>query len=170
MENTEPKSLPGENNMGINTNKQQINISISKNEKQKTQKKKKKVKRKKSAEKCLQNMEIYFNNVRGLKTKWDSIQEIISENKPDIVGLVETHLEKKEVIGEIDGYTIIRSERTEKEGGGILVALKNKYKNVCVEKETRETKHLEQVWLHIGGKTKYKVGTVYLPQGEKLLK
>ena len=55
-------------------------------------------------------MKIYFNNIRWLKTKWESFTDIVEEYNPDFIGLVETHLEEKEIIEKIEGYVTIRSE------------------------------------------------------------
>ncbi len=50
----------------------------------------------------------------------------------------------------------------------MLIAIKDKYKNVLIELETDETNEMESIWVKVGTKTKYKIGVVYLPQGEKL--
>ena len=61
---------------------------------------------------------------------------------------------------------MIRRDRNN-EGGGVLLAVKTKYKNCTFEIETESTKHLEELWVRMGTKTKYSVGIVYSPQGEK---
>ena len=54
---------------------------------------------------------IYYDNVRGVKSKLNSIQDYAKELEPTIICLVETHLATKEKI-EIEGYTITLRYRT----------------------------------------------------------
>ena len=96
--------------------------SIKKKNKEQKNKKSKKVRRAESSEKKLKKMSVYFNNVRGIKSKMESLKEIIEELQPDVLGIVETHLDKEEKLEEIEGYITIREER-EKKGGGVLMAI-----------------------------------------------
>eukprot|EP00794_Sanderia_malayensis_P011462 gene11462-12660_t len=144
-------------------NKNEENEEISKRQGQV----KKKTKIKKTKEKSLRHAKIYFNNVPSIKSKIDSIQEIIEEEKPDIVGLVETHLEEHENI-HFEDYIIIRRDRGSR-GGGILIAIREKFKILCIEcKSQNEDSNLESIRILLGGRTKYKVGVIYAPQGNKL--
>eukprot|EP00794_Sanderia_malayensis_P006438 gene6438-7168_t len=144
-------------------NKNEENEEISKRQGQV----KKKTKIKKTKEKSLRHVKIYFNNIPSIKSKIDSIQEIIEEEKPDIVGLVETHLEEHENI-HFEDYIIIRRDRGSR-GGGILIAIREKFKNLCIEcKSQNEDSNLESIRILLGGRTKYKVGVIYAPQGNKL--
>ena len=70
----------------------------------------------------LKNMKIMYHNIRGLKSKLDSLCEIVEEEKPDIVAIIETMLDNKDEI-QIGGYEIFRKDRISG-GGGILVAVK----------------------------------------------
>ena len=83
-----------------------------------------------------------------MKSKMESIKEIIKEEKPDIIGLVETHLQEGEFV-KIEGYVIIRNDRNQK-GGGVLMGIKEKYRNVYVKKEIEKINNLESIWIHIG--------------------
>ena len=102
------------------------------------------------------------NNVRGVKTKITSIKEIIEEEKPTIIGLVENKLREEDLI-EIEGYEIKRMER-EEEGGGVLLAYRESIKNiVMVVREVN--KNCEMLWIKINnGKIKIRVGVIYMPQ------
>lgn len=122
-----------------------------------------KVKRSKTTEKALRNMMVYFINARGLKSKLDSMEEIIDELKPDIIGIVESHLDSKDIIT-IEGYHIVRNDRNS-EGGGVMIAVKEKYKHVTME-VTQKRENAESIWITIGNKTKYRAGVVYVPKGD----
>ena len=93
--------------------------------------KKKKVRRKRTINKKIDNIRIYYINIRGIKSKIQTLKSIIKEEKPDIVGIVETMLDEKENIN-IEGYKIIRNDRNG-EGGGVLIAVKEKLWNITIE-------------------------------------
>ena len=86
---------------------------------------KKRVKRKKTKEKKLTNLKIYYVNIRGIRSKIVSLEEILERTKPDVLGIVETHLEEGEEL-EIEGYNCIRKDRN-KDGGGVLIAIRKEY-------------------------------------------
>ena len=56
----------------------------------------KRVKRKKTIAKRLRKMKMYFVNIRGIKNKMQSLKQIIEEENPDVVGIVETLLTENE--------------------------------------------------------------------------
>ena len=61
---------------------------------------------------ALTNFKVFYQNVRGLKSKVDSIIETISGYLPILICLVETHLQKEEEI-RIQGYSeIFRNDRS----------------------------------------------------------
>ena len=43
----------------------------------------------------LEDFKIFYQNVRGLKSKINALDEVIDEYKPNLICLVETHLTKK---------------------------------------------------------------------------
>ena len=89
----------------------------------KIKKNKKKTRRGKSINKKLRdNLDIYYINIRGIKSKIESLESILDERKPDIVGIVETMLDSKDEI-QIKGYKTFRNDR-DKDGGGVMVAVK----------------------------------------------
>ena len=126
----------------------------------------KRTKRKKSIEKKLREITVYYNNIRGMKSKIDSLADAIEETKPTMFALVETHLEDGEVIEEIEGYIPIRNNRN-KFGGGVMIGVKEEIIGSVIQLETNNTKNIEQIWIEVGTKTKYKIGVIYLPRGEK---
>ena len=59
----------------------------------------------------LKDFKIYYQNVRGLKSKFDSLAETIDDYEPTLIRLVETHLSKEEQI-QIPRYKIFRNDGT----------------------------------------------------------
>ena len=61
----------------------------------------------------------FFNiNVRGVKSKLDSLESLLTSNDIDIAGITETHLNGNEQIY-VDGYQWYGHSREEKGGGGV---------------------------------------------------
>ena len=67
---------------------------------------KKKTRQSKKTKNALTNFKVFYQNIRGLKSKVDSIMETISDYQPILICLVETHLQKEEEI-RIPGYSQI---------------------------------------------------------------
>ena len=82
----------------------------------------KKTRRKRSMNKKLRCIKGYYMNIRGIKSKLESLQTIIEEERPDIIGMTETITAENDCI-EIKGYEMIRNDR-DNEGGGVLLAVK----------------------------------------------
>ena len=106
-------------------------------------------------------MKIYYVNIRGIKSKLESLRNIVEEEKPDIIGIAETMLDKTEDIT-IQGYKMIRNDR-DKEGGGVLLAVKEEYRHVTME-VNRNSIVEESIWISMGTKQKYRIGLIYAPQ------
>ena len=110
----------------------------------------------------LENLTIIYNNVRGFKSKVDSIEAILQELGPTIFCAVETHLDKKEDV-KIEGYEVKRLDGTAN-SGGILVAIKDTIKTVVVE--IIDYTEVGQIkWLKITNtKVTITLGVIYAPQ------
>ena len=110
----------------------------------------------------------YYLNIRGLKSKVESLKEIIIEEKPEVIGLVETMLDGKDKVV-MEGYTIYRNDRNG-DGGGVLIAIKDVLKGIMVEESNSKRKE-ESIWLSLtNNKTKIRIGIVYNPQENKTTK
>lgn len=80
-------------------------------------------------------LKIYYQNVRGLRTKTHNFYNQICCNDYDIVILVETWLNNNILSHELfdNRYTVYRRDRetsshhNKKDGGGVLIAVNNKY-------------------------------------------
>ena len=122
----------------------------------------KKTRRSKKIQNTLKNMVIYYCNIRGMKSKINSLGEIIEDKRPTIIVLVETWMHPKQKV-KIEGYDIYRNDR-DNTGGGILVAVDERIKNVTRE-VSRTTGDMESIWLTINNNTnKIRVGAVYIPK------
>ena len=64
----------------------------------------------------------------------------------------------------IPGYFIIRNDRNN-EGGGVLLAVKEQYKNITTE-VARINDIEESLWITIGSRTVYQVGIIYVAKGD----
>ena len=107
-------------------------------------------------------MKIMYNNINGIRTKQKSLERIIEEESPTIIGITETRLGEEDDLA-LPGYVIKRVDR--KSGaGGVLIAYKVCLKNVAVV--VREEKGEEEMlWIKFdNGKTRMRVGIVYMPQ------
>ena len=130
-------------------------------------KEKKKVKRGKKIRRRLEKCKVLYSNLRGLKSKQLSLEEIIAEENPTIIALVETGLEQNEEI-KFEGYRVIPKNKTDEgEGRGVLIAVKNELKHITTEVKQLE-KPGEQLWVRISnGRSNIRVGVVYAPQESK---
>ena len=79
----------------------------------------------------LKNLANLYVNIRGLKSKLDSLENIITEVDPSIMCLVETHLKETDQV-DVGGYTLVFRN----DSGGILVALKDTIKNIAIRIES----------------------------------
>ena len=87
------------------------NRNLTEEEEKKTETKHKKVKRGRRIKKNLENFKILYVNIRGIKSKVKSLENIAQEEKPTLIAIAETILEAKEKI-EIEGYAILPKNKT----------------------------------------------------------
>jgi len=110
----------------------------------------------------LEKFTIYYHNIRGIKSKWASLMNIIEEKQPTLVALVETHTKEQEMYERIPGYNIIRRERKEKEGGGIALIYKTStMQNMITILPSEEENEDIILWIKIANsRIRIKVGIV----------
>ena len=125
----------------------------------------KKTRRGKKNKNALRAFTILSDNVRGIKCKIASIQEIVETEKPALVGLSETKLKFGEEY-KLPGYIVKRADRGDNrgDGGGVLFAYKEGLDNILdVVREEREL--AEMLWLKLDNKVvRARLGIVYMPQ------
>ena len=102
-------------------------------------------------------------NIRDLKSKRASFEEIIKQLNPTVIAITETWTEKDYDI-KLEGYAEPYRNDRNKDGGGILLAVRKELENITVEVK-RTTKYLESLWVVINNnKVKLRIGVVYFPQ------
>ena len=98
----------------------------------------KRVRRSKRIKNALKNFEICHRNVIGLKSKLDSLQEMIDDYQPALVCIVQTHMLKEEEI-QIPGYSPVYCNYRTGNNTGILIGFRDNIKNIGLE-VTQENK------------------------------
>ena len=119
----------------------------------------------------MQNFSIYYNNVRGYKSKVDSIMKIVIEKRPTIIALVETILEKENQFN-IEGYVVVNGTMCEKENKnrGTIIAVRKEIRHIVKVVESNYELG-EQAWIDIDNtQCRFRMGLVYGPQEIKVKK
>ena len=100
----------------------------------------KKVRRGNAIKNKLRKFKVWCQNIRGIKSKIDSLRDKIDEVQPTVICLTETRLIEDEDV-QVDGHYPFRNDRNS-QGGGILILVRNEIKNICTivkkERENRE--------------------------------
>ena len=111
-----------------------------------------------------QGISIGHSNVRGLRKNLPELKILIEHTKLDILTISETHLTQDIHDNEvnIDGYRILRRDRTHKVGGG--VAIYSKISLDCVHISKYDNEDIEALWIElIAHSQRLLVGYVYRP-------
>lgn len=101
-------------------------------------------------------------------SKFDELHQIVLTSNVDIVCIVESWLNAKvsDNIACIDGYNLVRHDRVHKQGGGILIYIKNKinHKIVDVSCNVIGVDNTEYVFLELSiARSKLLMGAFYNP-------
>ena len=112
---------------------------------------------------ALQTFRILYVNIRGLKSKVNSLADIIAEKYPSVICLVETHLAKEDTIS-IEGYDLIFINDSTSDSGGILIACENILRSITVQVD--EYSEVGQtLFIKLDNRrVQLRIGTVYAPQ------
>ena len=87
-----------------------------------------------------------YLNIRGIKSKIRSLNNIVEEVQPTIICITESHLMDEEDL-QIDGYKNLRNDRNN-DGGGVLIAVQKKLYNITTIVE--KVKDVEEsIWVVI---------------------
>ena len=129
-------------------------------------KRNKKTRRSKTNKNQLKKCKIMMVNIRGFESKRKSLEEIIKEENPTIVVVMETLTEKDKF--ELPGFSISDTVGRVDKWGGIAFAIKIEMKNV-VQVKREVTEIGEMMFLQIQcGRTQMMLGIVYAPQENKM--
>ena len=63
--------------------------------------------------------------MRGFKCKENSLKEILQENQPTILMVMETLCEEKEI--DLEGYKVKAIKKRDDQWGGIMFAVRNEF-------------------------------------------
>ncbi len=102
-------------------------------------------------------------NFQCIKNKIAQLAALVKEHQPDIIQGTETWLSSAISLSEIfpTGYTIFRKDRHQKEGGGIILAIKENL--VCTEIAIESNKEIMWHKLELSGRQSLIIGTIYKP-------
>ena len=103
---------------------------------------------------------MYYQNVRALKSKLDSLQEMIDDYQPALVCIVETNMQKEEEI-QIPGYSLVyRNDRSANSGGTLIsmlyLGVRYNIENISLEL-TQENKVGQSLWILLTNTKKKKL-------------
>ena len=125
--------------------------------------KKKKTRRSNKMKNVITNFKAFYQNVRGLKSKVDSIMETISDYQPILIYLVETRLQKEEEI-RMPGHSQIFRNNRSRNSGGIRLAVKENIRTVTLE-VIQEKEIGQSLWILLdNNRSKIRTGVIYAPQ------
>ena len=107
------------------------NITCKDTGNEKRRQRKKKMRRSKNVRNKLEHFKLIYANSRGVKSKVQSLSDIVSEKILVWICIVEIHREESDKI-DIEGYNkIFRNDKTE-DSGGIMKACINEIGNIVV--------------------------------------
>ena len=136
---------------------------IEKNKGKGKNKKNKKSRRGKVIKNKFKNLKIYYVNIRGVKSKIDTLTNIIEEEKPHIICLNETLLKENQNI-DINGQYRFYNNNENTDKWGVSIGIDNRLNNVTVEVD-RKSEEFESLWLKISNdRIKIRIGNIYAPQ------
>ena len=117
----------------------------------------------------LNKTKLMMVNIRGLESKKESLNEIIKEEDPTIVLLMEIMTEEKERI-EIEGYKNVTVSKREDKWGGIMFAIKEELANL-IQIKREERKEAEMLFIQLTcGRSQAMIGLIYTPQENTMTK
>ena len=90
---------------------------------------KKKTRRWKKIKNALRKFTIVYQNITGLKSKVDSVQELVDDWQSNLLCVVETHTQEEEEIEMPGCDTIYKNDKTSN-SGGILITVKDILKTI----------------------------------------
>ena len=119
------------------------------------------------------SLRIYYQNVRGLRTKIDTFFLAVSEAEYDLIVLTETWLDDRIYSTQLFGalYTVYRTDRShlnsrKSRGGGVLIAVSTKLSSHIHPAPISSL--LEQIWVVVElPLCALSIGAVYLPPDRK---
>ena len=91
------------------------------------EKKRRKIRRSKKIKNKLKKFKLMYVNIRGVKSKRRSLEEIVKEEKPTVIAITETLLEKTEELT-LEQYEVLPGKADK--GRGIMIAVRKELKTL----------------------------------------
>lgn len=123
-------------------------------------------------------LHIYYQNMRGLNTKLNSLYNNSLSTVYDCIAVTETWLNNTKLDTELldnDKFTLFRSDRSvgykKGRGGGVLLAINTKFKMVeltCLNIIKQNCNYIDLIGAYILAKEKINVIVIYIPTGLSL--
>ena len=123
----------------------------------------KKTRQSKKVKNSLANFKVFYQNVRGLKSKVDSLMETTSNYQSVLICSVEAHLQKEEEI-RIPGYSPIFCNDRSGNSGSIMLAVKENIRIVTLEVVQEKETGQSLCILLDNNRTEIRIGVIYAPQ------
>ena len=97
-------------------------------------------------------LDIVYFNARSIKNKMDEFKIFVYQNKPDIIGIVETWLNEDQLDSEleINDYKFLRKDRKNEfksQGGGIIIYYKSELSMVDITSDYNL--NIDHIWVKI---------------------
>ncbi len=108
-------------------------------------------------------LKLIYSNANGVNSKIESIKNNLQTYESDIYCITETKLQADPP--PIEGYKWETKNRTNRQGGGVAILIKNSQKNITTRIDQMEDQNQEIIWIEIKqGKNTTYIGTYYGPQ------
>jgi len=108
----------------------------------------------------IDKLKILTINIRGIKSKTNTLENTLLTHGTHIAGITETHLSKGEKIN-IKGYKWVGKERKDKQGGGIGFLIRNDIANLTETTEPNPNHSTETLWLKLKTRNPMHIGITY---------
>ena len=118
----------------------------------------------------LKKFKILYLNIRGMKSKINSLNDILEEIQPAIFCITETHLMEKEKLDiDEDDYEVFRNDRNQ-DGGGVLIGVERRLAHLTTIVEKKKEVE-ESLWVVMNNnQLPLRIGVVYAPQESRTAK
>ena len=118
----------------------------------------------------LKKFKILYLNIRGIKSKINSLNDILEEIQPAIFCITETHLMEKEKLDiDEDDYEVFRNDRNQ-DGGGVLIGVERRLAHLTTIVEKKKEVE-ESLWVVMNNnQLPLRIGVVYAPQESRTAK
>lgn len=104
-----------------------------------------------------EGLKVVTSNLRSIRNKFDEVLAVVENKHPDIVAFTETWLTKdiKNAEFQIEGYEILRVDRSKKAGGGVILYCSSHLKPVSINLVANEDGNEEFLSCRIRLKTEF---------------